>query len=319
MDIRQRLLILDAMSAAASDLSCPSKSSKSPPPPAAAAVASTVVRSSVDPRTGGKLGRTRVWGHRSLELRASGAAEGKLPSRNRFTAEVATAWVLRMMHQYDVVGRHGASLMGDDCLVLGRLLIALGAFVEASGQAGSATPALGAAVLELVAARGIANHSQVPALSLPSGPCRRGALCVRLKPIVTILLSVNSLPASSIRRAYPGRQINHTYAEFFFFAGGQAFVRRCMLLATAHVLGVLSVASVQAALEARDPGLAQGLAWVQEAMPRISTDDVDPECCTLAYGCFHLASELVQRAVSHRAAEAPDAMGSLLHIFGGSA
>jgi hypothetical protein len=91
-------------------------------------------------------------------------------------------------------------------------------------------------------------------------------------------------------------------------------VRRCMLLATAHVLGVLSVASVQAALEAKDPGLAQGLVWVQDAMPRMSTDDTDPECCTLAYGCFHLASELVQRATKHRTEEAPDALGQLLNI-----
>lgn len=91
-------------------------------------------------------------------------------------------------------------------------------------------------------------------------------------------------------------------------------MRRCMLLATAHVLGVLSVASVQAALEAKDPGLAQGLVWVQEAMPRMSTEDADPECCTLADGCFHLATELLQRAARHSAAGAPDALGQLLDI-----
>jgi len=76
------------------------------------------------------------------------------------------------MHQYDAVGRHGANLMGDDCLVLGRLLVALGALVEASGKAGSATPVLGAALLELVAARGITQHPKVLRLTVLPSPRR---------------------------------------------------------------------------------------------------------------------------------------------------
>ena len=173
MDMRQRLLILDAMTAAASELSRVALPSRPSKPSSSREPAAAVSTSTVDPRTGGKLERTHVWGHRSLELRAAGNSQATLANRNRFTPQVATAWVLRLMHQYDAVGRHGANLMGDDCLVLGRLLVALGALVEASGKAGSATPVLGAALLELVAARGITQHPKVLRLTVLPSPRRK--------------------------------------------------------------------------------------------------------------------------------------------------
>lgn len=165
VDVSQRLLVLDSLAAAAADLSCLPTRSR------IAAVAQTAGSSNtysspsedtdpnaVDPRTGGKASRTRVWGLSSLRKRHQGRPES---SRNRFTADVALAWSLPTMQQFDVKSRHGIDLMGKDFLVLGRLLVTLGGFVEASGQVGPATPTLGAALLELVSVRDIIHHPQV--------------------------------------------------------------------------------------------------------------------------------------------------------------
>ena len=58
----------------------------------------------MDARTGGKVGRTRVWGHSALRLQRGGAPGSCV---NRFTADIAMAWALPIMHHFDVKGTHG--------------------------------------------------------------------------------------------------------------------------------------------------------------------------------------------------------------------
>lgn len=89
----------------------------------------------------------------------------------------------------------------------------------------------------------------------------------------------------------------------------QVFVRRCALYATARTLSALSVASVQAALYGHDLPLARGLEWIQEGVQHMHMEDADDECRNLAFACYQLGADIVQRAQAEQPA---DVMGQLL-------
>ena len=76
------------------------------------------------------LGKTRRWGHKSMELRAKHYKQSQYPStgRNNF-APYASAFMLPLMRDYDKI-QHGVDFLGRDFVVLGRLICMLGVCVE---------------------------------------------------------------------------------------------------------------------------------------------------------------------------------------------
>lgn len=100
--------------------------------------------------------RTRVWGKVALERMRAGPA-GPKPQRNRF-ADVAVRWAAGLLRECDVV-KHGVDLFGRDCLVLGRLVSSLAAFMECTAGTPTSVP-LASATLELLRSPAVHGHME---------------------------------------------------------------------------------------------------------------------------------------------------------------
>lgn len=113
--------------------------------------------------------------HRSLEISKSSKNSRETHHLNKFPP-VAVKWAAALLRECDV-RRHGVDLFGRDSFILGRLIITLGSFLEASGRSPEAVP-LAAAVIELVKAKQV-HDSEEPYV-------RRAALMAVVQAIVAI-------------------------------------------------------------------------------------------------------------------------------------
>ncbi|KAJ7516652.1 hypothetical protein O6H91_22G066200 [Diphasiastrum complanatum] len=125
-----------------------------------------------------RLGKSRKWGHRSMELRQEKrdiTQIGKSSRRNKF-APFAASFMLPVMHEYDK-RTHGVDLLGRDFIVLGRLIHMLGVCMESIALQPEA-PVLGAAVLDMLRSQAIANHLE--------SYVRRSALYAATRVIISL-------------------------------------------------------------------------------------------------------------------------------------
>eukprot|EP01018_Ginkgo_biloba_P023895 Gb_35463 [translate_table: standard] len=104
-----------------------------------------------------KLGKTRRWGHHSMQLREKQLTQFESWSKNRFPPYVA-AFMLPVMHGYDK-RRHGVDLLGRDFIVLGKLIYMLGVCMESAALHPEAS-ALAPALLDMLSTREISSHPE---------------------------------------------------------------------------------------------------------------------------------------------------------------
>ncbi|KAK9804941.1 hypothetical protein WJX73_001262 [Symbiochloris irregularis] len=109
-----------------------------------------LARGFLDKGKGGS-GRTRRWGGAAKKDKAQRVHRNTFPS-------VAKEWAAALLRECDVE-KQGVDLMGRDSLLLGRLLITLGTFVEAAAPA-PVSMQLAAAVLELLSSAPVGAHAQ---------------------------------------------------------------------------------------------------------------------------------------------------------------
>ncbi|KAL4458913.1 hypothetical protein ABPG75_013778 [Micractinium tetrahymenae] len=183
MDVYQRAMIMDGMAAAAAEMAKPGASL--PPLPGlhpqpaptwqlggpatqAVAAAAAAAAAGLTPEQqrlltttadGSKrLGRVTRIASRSLAARQRGGA-GAAPAGhvNRFPP-IALKWAAALLRHCDEP-QHGIDLLGRDSFLLGKLLVTLGAFLEASAQSAEAAT-LAAATLELMRCGRVHNHPE---------------------------------------------------------------------------------------------------------------------------------------------------------------
>ncbi|EIE21374.1 hypothetical protein COCSUDRAFT_56593 [Coccomyxa subellipsoidea C-169] len=146
VDLHQRLTLLEALAAAARQLA--SGGPQALPAPDASG---GIVAAEADTR---QVGKSRVWGMRSLAKQKEAAPR---THRNRFV-DVAAEWSAALLSAADQE-RHGVDLFGRDALLLGRVIVCQGTFVECAAPAG-VTLRLAAALLELLAAPEVHAHAE---------------------------------------------------------------------------------------------------------------------------------------------------------------
>eukprot|EP00898_Chlorokybus_atmophyticus_P004357 jgi/Chlat1/4922/Chrsp31S04785 len=149
-DTSQRLMVLDAMTAAAMELAALNTSTHTHLSQPESGV------SALEPVAG--VNKTRVWGHVSLRKMKQPLMNAQ---KNRF-GDVALAYALPLMKDFDrrtqgPLGPEGLDLLRKDFVVLGRMLHALGVFADCAAHTTCATT-LCTAVLELILSRQVAMH-----------------------------------------------------------------------------------------------------------------------------------------------------------------
>ena len=117
----------------------------------------------------GQLGRTRLWGVKSLKKLQQRQQQHQQRSSDRATPRnafpgVALPWAAALLQECDVE-RHGVDLFNRDPLLLGRLLITL-VSVPAAAAAATAAAAVAAATSFLSAAK-LFLRAAVAAVLLP--------------------------------------------------------------------------------------------------------------------------------------------------------
>lgn len=122
-----------------------------------------------------KLGKSRRWGHHTLQRREKQLNQFDNWSKNRFPA-YAAAFMLPVMHGYDK-RRHGVDFLGRDFVVLGRLIYMLGVCMECMALHPEAS-ALAPALLDMLNSREISNH--------PEAYVRRSALFAASRILVAL-------------------------------------------------------------------------------------------------------------------------------------
>ncbi|KAH9324964.1 hypothetical protein KI387_005142, partial [Taxus chinensis] len=104
-----------------------------------------------------KLGKSRIWGHHSMQLRERQFKKYETRSVNRFPT-YAAAFMLPAMNGYDKK-RHGVDLLGRDFVVLGRLIYMLGVCMECVASHPEAL-ILAPALIDMLNSREISNHPE---------------------------------------------------------------------------------------------------------------------------------------------------------------
>eukprot|EP00249_Psilotum_nudum_P015616 c25430_g1_i1 orf=372-3560(-) len=182
-------------------------------------------------------GKPRRWGHRSMQLREEQRKQmgmaGSSTRTNKFSP-LAAAFMLPVMREYDKK-RHGVDLLGRDFIVLGRLIYMLGVCIECIAFQPEA-PVLAAPLLDMLKSRQISGHRE-------------------------------------------------------------AYVRRSALFAASRIILALHPSYVARALSGEDFEIAKGLDWIREWTLRIANDDSDSDCSMMATACLQLHSELALQAL----------------------
>lgn len=121
------------------------------------------------------LGKSRRWGHHSLQHREKQLDQFESWSMNRFPP-YAAAFMLPVMHGYDK-RRHGVDLLGRDFVVLGKLIYMLGVCMECMSLHPEAS-ALAPALLDMLSSREISNH--------PEAYVRRSAIFAASRILISL-------------------------------------------------------------------------------------------------------------------------------------
>ncbi|KAK9822319.1 hypothetical protein WJX74_006980 [Apatococcus lobatus] len=156
LDTHQRVLILDALSSAAFQMSHGPRALLQGPSqgsvglPAAAPEATANGSRSIK----GGHAKSRVWGHRSLAL----AGKAPPPTHRNRLPEVVLHWAAGLLTDCSKE-RHGVDLFGRDCWLLGRLLLTLGTLTECASPA-PATVQLSGALVELIRSPAVHQHAE---------------------------------------------------------------------------------------------------------------------------------------------------------------
>ncbi|XP_059066178.1 uncharacterized protein LOC131857531 [Cryptomeria japonica] len=104
-----------------------------------------------------KFGKSRRWGHHSMQLRERQLQKSETWSINRFPS-YAAAFMLPVMSGYDKK-RHGVDLLGRDFVVLGKLIYMLGVCMECVALHPEAS-VLAPVLLDMLSSREISNHPE---------------------------------------------------------------------------------------------------------------------------------------------------------------
>ncbi|PSC76828.1 telomere length regulation TEL2-like protein [Micractinium conductrix] len=299
MDVYQRAMILDGMAAAASEIAKPG-SALPPLPglrtaaapqlasPAAAraeAVAAAAAAAGLMPEQqrlltttadGAKrVGTVTRLASRSLAAAARRAGTGPAEHVNRFPP-LALKWAAALLKRCDEP-QHGIDLLGRDHFLLGKLLVTLGAFMEASAQSSEAAT-LAAATLELMRIGRVHNH--------PEPYVRRAALLAGGQVL-------GAVPPARLATAMLGSAAS----------GGAA--------------SGVAVSGAAAARDAADEALVSRLEWLRGWTDSVAQGDTDDSCRMMAEGVRKLQSSLAAGALAALCsgqAAAPLDGGSLLPL-----
>eukprot|EP00884_Botryococcus_braunii_P006828 jgi/Botrbrau1/16146/Bobra.0281s0003.1 len=182
LDLHQRLLILESLATAATQMAALPGQATAATHMAALPGQATAGAPQLPDRA--RAGRTRVYAPRAL---AKLGLANRPAHRNRFP-EVALEWARGLLKECGVP-HQGVDLFGRDALLLGRLLVTLGAFVEAAAPA-PVTAQLALALMELVGAG--------PVHASPHAFVRRAALIACSQVMV-------ALPPSRVAGALLGK------------------------------------------------------------------------------------------------------------------
>ncbi|KAL0019958.1 hypothetical protein WJX79_006691 [Trebouxia sp. C0005] len=209
LDVHQRMLILETLATAAQQMANPrlrlgagrgqtgSQSDK-------LGVSDAPSSGRVADEGSRQLGKSRRWGVKSLEKQQQAAANLAPKAPPNAFPSVALPWAAALLKDCDVE-RHGVDLFNRDPLLLGRLLITLGIFVECAGAAPIAAQ-LAACVLELVRSPGVQGH--------PQPYVRRSALLAAAQVAATLPPSrLAESVGTSLKRAWSNPEANRRHTS----------------------------------------------------------------------------------------------------------
>ncbi|MCO5612769.1 hypothetical protein L7F22_067039 [Adiantum nelumboides] len=105
------------------------------------------------------LGKSRRWGHRSMQMRTEQRSQVRHNSRKNNFVAYAPSFMLPVMRDYDK-RQHGVDLIGRDFIVLGRLVCMLGVCMECVSLHPEAC-ILAAGLLSMLRSKNISGHPEV--------------------------------------------------------------------------------------------------------------------------------------------------------------
>ncbi|KAK9908206.1 hypothetical protein WJX75_004272 [Coccomyxa subellipsoidea] len=174
VDLHQRLTLLEALAAAARQLASGGPQALPAPDVSGSVAAEGGTR---------RVGKSRVWGVRGLAKQKLAAPR---THRNRFM-DVAAEWSAALLSAADEE-RQGVDLFGRDALLLGRIIVCQGTFVECAAPA-AVTLRLAAALLELLAAPEVHAHAEP---------------YVRRSALIAVSQVMGAMPAAGLARLLSG-------------------------------------------------------------------------------------------------------------------
>ncbi|KAI5083844.1 hypothetical protein GOP47_0000013 [Adiantum capillus-veneris] len=105
------------------------------------------------------LGKSRRWGHRSMQIRREQHSQARHNSRKNNFVAYAPSFMLPVMRDYDKQ-QHGVDLIGRDFIVLGRLICMLGVCMECVSLHPEAC-ILAGGLLSMLRSKHISGHPEV--------------------------------------------------------------------------------------------------------------------------------------------------------------